>query len=119
MKSMLTWLRRVAQVGCALVGAVACVAAVAATPKDKLVIGMNMNNLLSLDPAGATGNDVLGVVANLYDYLVELDPQDLSQVRPALAERWEIAADRMSLTLTLREGVRFQSGNPLTAEDAA
>jgi peptide/nickel transport system substrate-binding protein len=119
MNKMIAWLRRAVQAGLAVVGAVACMAAFAATPKDQLVIGMNMNNLLSLDPAGATGNDVLGVVANLYDYLVELDPQDLSQVRPALAERWEIAPDRMSLTLTLREGVRFQSGNPLTAEDAA
>eukprot|EP01034_Spumella_vulgaris_P027241 gene27241-33932_t len=78
-----------------------------------------MNNLLSLDPAGATGNDVLGVVANLYDYLVELDPHDLSQVRPALAESWEIAPDGMSITLTLRGDARFQSGRALTAADAA
>lgn len=91
----------------------------AATPRDQLVIGMNMNNLLSIDPAGATGNDVLGVVANLYDYLVELDPHDLTKVRPALAESWRIGADGNSLTLTLREGVRFQSGQLLSAEDAA
>lgn len=91
----------------------------AATPRDQLVIGMNMNNLLSLDPAGATGNDVLGVVANLYDYLVELDPQDLSHVTPALAESWQIAPDRMSLTLTLRGNAYFQSGRQLTAYDAA
>ena len=94
-------------------------AANAATPRDQLVIGMNMNNLLSIDPAGATGNDVLGVVANLYDYLVELDPHDLRVVKPALAESWVIAPDRNSITLTLREGVRFQSGYALTAEDAA
>jgi peptide/nickel transport system substrate-binding protein len=112
----MTWLRRGAL---AFLAAAACTAALAATPRDQLVIGMNMNNLLSLDPAGATGNDVLGVVANLYDYLVELDPHELSRVEPALAERWQIAPDRNSLTLTLREGVRFQSGNPLTAEDAA
>lgn len=91
----------------------------ATTPRDQLVIGMNMNNLLSLDPAGATGNDVLGVVANLYDYLVELDPHDLTIVKPALAEKWEIAPDRNSLTLTLRDGVRFKSGRLLTARDAA
>jgi peptide/nickel transport system substrate-binding protein len=91
----------------------------AATPRDQLVIGMNMNNLLSLDPAGATGNDVLGVAANLYDMLVELDPADLSHVQPALAESWQIAADSNSITLKLREGVRFQSGAIMTAEDAA
>jgi peptide/nickel transport system substrate-binding protein len=110
---------------CALAAALAaalalpCVPALADTPRDQLVIGMNMNNLLSLDPAGATGNDVLGVVANLYDYLVELDPHDLSVVRPALAERWEIATDGMSITLTLRGDARFQSGRALTAADAA
>lgn len=91
----------------------------AATPRDQLVIGMNMNNVLSLDPAGATGNDVLGVAVNLYDYLVELDPKQLTEVQPALAERWQIAPDRNSLTLTLRDGARFQSGNPVTAQDAA
>jgi peptide/nickel transport system substrate-binding protein len=116
MATVMTWLRRA---GLAALAAAACTAALAATPRDQLVIGMNMNNLLSIDPAGATGNDVLGVVANLYDYLVELDPHDLSKVEPGLAERWQIAPDRNSLTLTLREGARFQSGNPVTAEDAA
>ena len=84
MATFMTWLRRLAL---ALLAAAACTVALAATPRDQLVIGMNMNNLLSLDPAGATGNDVLGVVANLYDYLVELDPHDLTHVEPALAER--------------------------------
>jgi peptide/nickel transport system substrate-binding protein len=93
--------------------------ALAATPRDQLVIGMNMNNLLSIDPAGATGNDVLGVTANLYDYLVELDPHDLDRVQPALAEQWAFGADRRSLTLVLRQGVRFQSGRVLSADDAA
>ncbi len=101
-----------------LAGALAATAH-AGTPRDQLVIGMNMNNLLSLDPAGATGNDVLGVVANLYDYLVELDPHDLTIIKPGLAEHWEIAPDHNSITLTLREGVRFQSGRLLTAQDAA
>ncbi len=98
---------------------VAMAPAGAATPRDQLVVGMNMNNLLSIDPAGATGNDVLGVVVNLYDYLVELDPRNLSKVDPALAESWQIAPDNMSLTLTLRDNVRFQSGRKLTAFDAA
>ena len=30
--------------------------AVAKTPPDQLIIGMNMNNLLTLDPAAMTGN---------------------------------------------------------------
>ena len=46
--------------------------AVAKTPPDQLIIGMNMNNLLTLDPAAMTGNEVVGIVVNLYDSLVEL-----------------------------------------------
>lgn len=119
MKRGMTLARTAGIMALALAFALPGTPAQAATPRDQLVIGMNMNNLLSLDPAGATGNDVLGVVANLYDYLVELDPHNLSNVQPALAERWQVAADGNSLTLTLREGARFQSGNLLSADDAA
>lgn len=62
--------------------------AVAKTPPDQLIIGMNMNNLLTLDPAAMTGNEVVGIVVNLYDSLVELDPEQLTTVRPALAKSW-------------------------------
>ncbi len=60
--------------------------AVAKTPPGQLIIGMNMNNLLTLDPAAMTGNEVVGIVVNLYDSLVELDPEQLTTVRPALAK---------------------------------
>jgi len=89
----------------------------AKTPPDQLVIGMNMNNLLTLDPAAMTGNEVVGIVVNLYDGLVELDPGTPTQVVPALAERWEINAQGNLLTFHLRDGVRFHSGNLLTADD--
>lgn len=91
--------------------------AMAKTPPDQLIIGMNMNNLLTLDPAAMTGNEVVGIVVNLYDSLVELDPGRLSNVRPALAESWEISPDRNAITFHLRDDVKFNSGNPLTAED--
>ncbi|MEG5549590.1 ABC transporter substrate-binding protein [Enterobacter wuhouensis] len=92
-------------------------AAYAKTPPDQLIIGMNMNNLLTLDPAAMTGNEVVGIVVNLYDSLVELDPNELTHVRPALATSWDISPDRQTLTFHLRNDVTFHSGNPLTAED--
>lgn len=91
----------------------------AKTPDDQLIVGFSMNNLLSLDPAAATGNDVVEIAANLYDYLIELDPQATSKMLPGLAESWKVAPDGRSITLVLRKGVKFQSGNPLTADDAA
>ena len=91
--------------------------AVAKTPPDQLIIGMNMNNLLTLDPAAMTGNEVVGIVVNLYDSLVELDPEQLTTVRPALAKSWDISPDGKTLTFHLRDDVKFHSGNPLTAAD--
>ncbi|GAA5165662.1 ABC transporter substrate-binding protein [Viridibacterium curvum] len=105
---------------CALAVSMVLSAAVqAATPKDALIIGMSMNNLLSLDPANATGNDVVEINANMYDSLVELDPANTYKVLPALAESWSIAPDNTSITFKIRKGVKFHSGNPLTAQDAA
>ncbi|MCF6691464.1 ABC transporter substrate-binding protein [Raoultella terrigena] len=92
-------------------------ASYAKTPPDQLIVGMNMNNLLTLDPAAMTGNEVVGVVVNLYDSLVELDPEQLTNVRPALAKSWEISPDGATLTFHLHDNVTFHSGNPLTAAD--
>lgn len=91
----------------------------ARTPDDQLVVGVSMNNLLTLDPAAATGNDVVEIACNVYDYLVELDPKDTSKVLPGLAESWSIAPDGRSLSFQLRRGAKFHSGNSVTAEDAA
>jgi len=91
--------------------------AYAKTPPDQLIIGMNMNNLLTLDPAAMTGNEVVGIVVNLYDSLVELDPNALTSVKPALAKSWDISPDGKSITFHLRDDVKFHSGNPLSAED--
>jgi peptide/nickel transport system substrate-binding protein len=38
---------------------------------------------------------------------------------PALAESWEASADGKSYTYTLREGLKWSDGQPLTAEDIA
>jgi len=94
-------------------------AAHGATPADQLIVGMSMANLLSLDPAGATGLDVAEVNANLYDMLLVQDAAQPDRLLPALAQQWQVSADRTTLTFTLRPGVRFQSGNPLTAQDVA
>ncbi|MPR02035.1 ABC transporter substrate-binding protein [Pseudomonas sp. MAFF 212408] len=91
----------------------------AKTPADQLIVGMSMINLLSLDPAAATGLDVSEINANLYDLLLVQDVAEPDRLVPALAERWEVSDDRKTLTFNLRAGVKFQSGNDLSAEDVA
>ena len=91
----------------------------AKTPADQLIVGMSMINLLSLDPAAATGLDVSEINANLYDLLLVQDVAEPDRLVPALAERWEVSDDRKTLTFNLRAGVKFQSGNDLSADDVA
>ena len=95
-------------------------AAWAETPADVLVVAHTIDDIISLDPAQSfefSGNDV---TQNLYSRLVDFDPLNLEAgFQPSLAEKWEVSEDGKTITLTLREGVTFQSGNPVRAEDAA
>lgn len=48
--------------------------------------------------------------------LVEFD-QDTLRYTPALAEDWKLGDDGRTLALTLRDGLQFSDGHPLTADD--
>ena len=67
-----------------------------------------------LDPAKASDYADSVLAINLYDTLV-YPKQGGAGVQPHLATEWSI--DGNSFTFTLRDDVKFNSGNPLTAED--
>ncbi len=54
----------------------------------------------------------------IFDTLVRLNPETLESA-PQLAENWEFSDDGLTLTFTLREGVVFHNGTPLTSEAVA
>ena len=57
---------------------------------------------------------------NIYDRLVMFDPLNLDKgYGPGLAESWTISEDGKTFTFKMRKGVKFHSGNPVTAHDAA
>ncbi|MCA1900115.1 MAG: ABC transporter substrate-binding protein [Chloroflexi bacterium] len=82
-----------------------------------LVIAMNLNDVVTLDPAYAGETTNLFIHINTYDTLVDIRPDDLSVVVPRLAESWEVNDDFSEFIFHLRKDVKFASGNPLTAED--
>lgn len=91
----------------------------AETPADTLVIADKIDDIVSLDPAESfefSGNDALN---NIYDTLIELDPENDFALVPGLAESWSVSDDGKTYTFQLRDDVKFHSGNPVTAEDAA
>lgn len=93
--------------------------AFAETPPNMLVIANRIDDITTLDPAESfefAGSDVS---RNVYGKLVNFDPLDLKGgYGPDLAESWTVSEDGKTITFTMREGVKFHSGNPVTAEDA-
>ena len=51
----------------------------------------------------------------LYNTLARYDAQ--LRLQPELAEKWDFSADGKTLTLHLRQGVRFHSGREFTSAD--
>ncbi|KUI23416.1 ABC transporter substrate-binding protein [Mycobacterium sp. GA-1285] len=111
MKRLVAWLAVVATVlaGC--------------STGQRVDLGGSSNNLVAaiagepdqLDPHKTSAYFSFEVLENVFDTLVEPDA-DL-QMRPALAESWEVSPDQLSWTFHLRPGVTFHDGSPFTAED--
>lgn len=71
-----------------------------------------------LEPAMENSNVHLRVMYSIFETLVKTDYRDGGALKPALATAWEIESPR-SIVFTLREGVLFQNGEEMTAEDVA
>lgn len=69
----------------------------------------------TLDPAIARDLYSVTVIQQLFDGLVQFD-QNLNVI-PAIAKSWKISHDGLTYTFFLREGVKFQNGREITAED--
>ena len=93
--------------------------AFAQTPRDLLVMGLPIDDIVSLDPQESfefTSGEVLG---NCYDRLILPNLKDAAEIKPDLAESWTMSEDGMTATFKIVAGRKFASGNPVTAEDAA
>lgn len=71
---------------------------------------------LELDPVFTDANVDIWVMGSIYDTLL-LPTADGLGVRPGLATKWETSDAGKTLTLTLRQGVKFSDGTPLKASD--
>ncbi len=84
-----------------------------ATPSPALRLATGA--LSSLDPRDADTPDGLLVVSQLFDGLVEYDP-DTTELLPAVAESWDVTDGGRTLVFRLRQGVTFHDGSAVTAD---
>ncbi|MEY9196433.1 peptide/nickel transport system substrate-binding protein [Sinorhizobium fredii] len=97
----------------------AALPAFAETPKDTLVEGFAFDDIITMDPGEAFELSTAEVTSNTYSLLVRLDLNDTSKVVGDLAESWTVSDDGLTYTFKLKQGMKFASGNPITAEDVA
>ena len=88
------------------------------TPDDTLVIVREISSISDWDPAVSQILDVNEINNDVYERLVGFDPRDPEELKPILAESWDVSEDGSTITFKMREGVTFHSGNPVTAQDA-
>jgi peptide/nickel transport system substrate-binding protein len=90
----------------------------AAASGSNLVIAIDQSDVKTLDPAREFEFAAAFIDLNTYDTLItQKGPDDLNTFVPVLAKSWTISPDGKEYTFSLRDDVKFASGNPLTADD--
>jgi len=95
-------------------------AAPAANANGDLIVALDQSDLKTIDPAREFEFAAAFIDLNTYDTLVApKSVDDLTTFVPVLAKEWKVSPDGKEYTFTLRDDVKFASGNPLTADDVA
>jgi len=90
---------------------------VVATPEPReFIVGISFDQA-TLDPG--RGFEITGGMIHkaTYNTLVTWADDNVEELVPDLAESWEVSEEGRVFTFKLREGVKFHSGNEMTAED--
>lgn len=85
-----------------------------AAQAQTLRLAMN-SDIRSLDPGVNRDDRSDAVVLHMVEGLVAYGEK--GEVKPLLAQKVDVSADGLTYTFTLREGVKFHNGEPLTAAD--
>jgi oligopeptide transport system substrate-binding protein len=88
---------------------------IAAPPPDNILRVPLTTDPTTFDPAKVEDGTTIDMLQQAFEGLVQWTPQNT--LAPALAEHWDVSADGRTYTFHLRPGVKFQDGNPVTAQD--
>jgi ABC-type transport system substrate-binding protein len=92
----------------------ALTASAQAPPAKVLRVGIQ-SDIQGTNPQRAVDSFSLSVFGNVFDTLVAFQPEGV-QIIPALATEWTSDPGFRTWTFTLRQGVKFHDGTPLTVD---
>lgn len=81
------------------------------------IVRYTLTTTPQIDPGVGADLGAATVLINIYDPLVM--PKKDGSVEPWIAKDWKVSDDGKTWTFTIRDDVKFHSGNPLTAGDVA
>src|SRR5260221_971690 len=73
------------------------------------------SDLKIIDPIWTTALITVDHAYPVYDTLFALD--DKLQVKPQMVDKWDVSADKLTWTFTLRDGLAWHDGTPVTGAD--
>jgi peptide/nickel transport system substrate-binding protein len=85
--------------------------------KSVVTISNENGALWTCDFSPFNGSDTLLSVGFVYEPLVYVNALQNGKTTPMLATSWQWGAGNKSLTFTIRNGVKFSDGTPMTAAD--
>jgi oligopeptide transport system substrate-binding protein len=88
--------------------------AATAQPREQ-VFRVASTNPPSLDPGLAADALSIDIVENMFEGLVAFDEK--GTISGVHAERWDISPEQTTYTFTLRQGLTWSDGQPITAKD--
>lgn len=107
-------LKRALFIGLALLGTILAGCA-GVTPQREGVLRVAMQPIVQTDPAFISSDSEVLFANHVYDYLVDISPDN--QIVPRLALDWTVSSDGLIYIFTLASGVVFHDGSALSADD--
>ncbi|MEZ0167953.1 ABC transporter substrate-binding protein [Microvirga sp. TS319] len=113
---MLSKVERVARYKALGASAALSVALLVAMPVHaQTITAVMQSGLRVMDPVVSTAFITRDHGYMIYDTLLGMN--EAFEIKPQMAEKWEVSEDRKTYTFTLRDGLKWHDGAPVTSQD--
>jgi len=83
--------------------------------QGKVLVFGSSGDAVRLDPADVTDGESIQRMDNIFEGLVEYESGS-TEIKPCLAESWDVSEDGTEIVFNLRKGVKFHDGTDLNAD---